>query len=76
MSHPVHSFTAYLPWGEFPREPGAFILFDNSECQEYTPAFDLLRQAGFHRTDFWGTGPVNPYEWCTSVFFRPEAGWA
>lgn len=50
-----------------------FILFDNSERQECAPAFDLLRQAGFRRTDFWGTGPVNPYEWCTSVFFCPEA---
>ena len=49
-----------------------FILFDNSDRQMYAPAYDLLREAGYRRIDFWGTGPVNPYEWCTSVFVHRE----
>lgn len=50
-----------------------FILFDNSDREQYEPAYRVLREAGFRRVDYWGTGPVNPYEWCTSVFFGPES---
>lgn len=53
----------------------SFILFANSERQEYAPAFDLLRQAGFYRADFRRTGSVDPHTWCTSVLFQSGAGW-
>lgn len=46
------------------------IIWDNSDRPEYQEGYDLLRSAGFKRLDFWGLGPINPYEWCTSVFYR------
>jgi hypothetical protein len=48
------------------------VVWDNSERDRYAPGFQLLREAGFTgRLDFWGMGPINIYEWCTSVFYRP-----
>lgn len=50
--------------------PRGFIIFDNSDRDVYRAGYEILCKAGFHRIDFWGTGPINPYEWCTSVFAR------
>jgi predicted O-methyltransferase YrrM len=47
-----------------------FIIFDNTDRDGYEDAFMLLKKNGYHRIDFWGTGPINPYEWCTSVFTK------
>jgi len=47
-----------------------FIVFDNSDRDFYQPAFDMLEYHGYRRIDFWGMGPINPYEWCTSVFYQ------
>lgn len=47
-----------------------FVLFDNSDRDEYQAGYRCLRDAGFRRIDFWGTGPINAYEWCTSIFTR------
>lgn len=46
------------------------IVFDNSDRWQYNAAFDILAEHGFARLDFYGTGPVNTYEWCTSIFCR------
>jgi hypothetical protein len=51
-----------------------FIVFDNSDRKQYNDAFRLLADAGFKRIDFYGTGPVNCFEWCTSIFAK-EFGW-
>jgi len=48
------------------------VIFDNSDRAEYKDAYDLLEGAGFRRIDFWGMGPINNYEWCTSVFYRRD----
>ena len=45
-----------------------FILFDNSDRIEYEKGYEILYNSRFKRIDFWGTGPVNSYEWCTSIF--------
>jgi hypothetical protein len=47
-----------------------FIVFDNSDREFYRPAYDMLADAGYRRIDFRGLGPINPYEWCTSVFYE------
>ena len=47
-----------------------FIVFDNSDREDYTKGYELLCAHGFRRIDYWGPGPLNPYEWCTSVFTR------
>jgi FkbM family methyltransferase len=54
---------------DFVSEQG-IIVFDNSDREEYSPAYRLLHEKGFSRIDFWGPGPINPYQWCTSVFFK------
>lgn len=51
--------------------PG-LIIFDNSDRDFYQAAYDILEYAGYRRIDFWGLGPVNPYQWCTSIFYKPE----
>lgn len=50
--------------------PEGIIIFDNSDREEYQPAYDYLKSQGFVRIDFWGLGPINRYEWCTSIFTR------
>ena len=47
-----------------------FIVFDNSDRSIYDAAYAMLENAGYRRVDFWGLGPINPYEWCTSVFYK------
>lgn len=51
-------------------DPYGLIVFDNSDRSCYEQAYSVLREEGFNRIDFWGLGPINPYEWCTSVFYR------
>jgi hypothetical protein len=49
-------------------KPGGAIIFDNSDRRDYGRGFEILREQGFSRIDFWGPGPINPYGWCTSLF--------
>ena len=51
-------------------KPSGFIVFDNAERRLYNEAYAFLAKAGFKRIDFYGTGPVNPYEWCTSLYAK------
>ena len=51
-------------------ERDGFIVFDNSDRSIYDAAYEMLDNAGYRRVDFWGLGPINPYEWCTSVFYK------
>lgn len=51
-------------------KPGGVIVFDNSDRWQYNSAFRLLNAAGFRRIDYYGPGPVNPQEWCTSFFVK------
>ena len=48
-----------------------FIIFDNSDRDEYAAAYQLFDEAGYRRIDFTGLGPINPYGWSTSVFYQP-----
>ena len=38
----------------------------------YQEGYEFLLTNGFKRLDFWGMGPINPYSWCTSIFYRKE----
>ena len=51
-------------------KPDGIIVFDNSDRWQYNSAFRILNAAGFRRIDYYGPGPVNPQEWCTSLFVR------
>ena len=50
--------------------PNGMIIFDNSDRNSYLLAYQLLHEAGYARIDYWGCGPINPYEWCTSIFTK------
>lgn len=50
--------------------PGGLVVFDNADRDEYAKGYEVLEASGFARIDFWGLGPINPYEWCTSIFVR------
>ena len=50
--------------------PNGVIVWDNSERPEYAEGLDFLAAAGFRRIDFWGMGPINTYEWSTSILYR------
>ena len=67
-------FTAWLA----PRHLKAdgFIVFDNADRWQYNYAYQFLRDGGFYRLDFYGPGPVNRIEWCTSIFTRNLAAFA
>jgi hypothetical protein len=47
------------------------IVWDNSDRDKYNEGYDILKQNGFGRIDFWGIGPLNVREWSTAVFYRP-----
>jgi hypothetical protein len=47
-----------------------YIILDNSDRHHYNSVQEWLLKQGFGRIDFWGTGPLNNWEWCTSVFSR------
>lgn len=49
------------------------VVFDNADRDEYARGYEVLEGSGFARIDFWGLGPINPYEWCTSIFVRDLA---
>jgi SAM-dependent methyltransferase len=51
-------------------KPSGIIVFDNSDRWQYAPGFEALREMRFGRIDFFGTGPINSYEWCTSLFLK------
>jgi hypothetical protein len=60
--------TAWLA-AQYVKQDG-IIVFDNSDRWQYNVAYRLLNQAGFRRIDYYGPGPVNRQEWCTSLFVR------
>lgn len=48
------------------------VIWDNSDREKYQEGYDFLLRNGFRRIDFWGLGPINSYQWCTSVFYRKD----
>lgn len=55
---------ALKKWGVF--------IWDNSDRSTYEEGYQFLRDQGFKRLDFEGLGPINDYQWSTSVFYRDE----
>ena len=49
---------------------GGMIVFDNTDRDHYADAYRHLLDQGFARIDYWGPGPINAYEWCTSIFTK------
>jgi SAM-dependent methyltransferase len=54
-------------------KPGGIIVFDNTDRWQYNAAYQMLSDAEFRRIDYYGPGPVNRLEWCTSLFVRDLA---
>jgi len=53
-------------------KPDGVILWDNSDRDEYRLGYELLERNGFRRLDFAGMGPLNAYQWTTSIFYRGQ----
>lgn len=51
-------------------KPTGIIVFDNADRWQYNGAYRMLNAAGFRRIDYYGPGPVNRLEWCTSLFVK------
>jgi len=51
-------------------QDNGFILLDNSDRTIEKECGKVLRQNGFLQVDFSGFGPINPYCWSTSIFFK------
>jgi hypothetical protein len=51
-------------------KPDGIIVFDNTDRWQYNGAYRMLAAAGFRRIDYYGPGPINRQEWCTSLFVR------
>lgn len=47
---------------------GGIIILDNSEI--HLDACKALVKKGFTQIDFIGIGPINSYEWASSIFFK------
>lgn len=47
-----------------------FLIFDNTDRNEYEASVESLQNCGYKRIDFWGLIPGYLYKNCTSVFFR------
>jgi hypothetical protein len=54
-------------------KPNGIVVFDNSDRWQYSIGLEALRDLAFGRIDFFGAGPSNTYEWCTSIFARSMA---
>ncbi len=48
------------------------ILFDNTDRSDYQESYDLLKNQGFKRIDFWGLSPIVPILNCTTLFYRKD----
>lgn len=49
---------------------GGFIILDNSDWYPETSKF--IRESGLIQIDFKGMGPINYYNWTTSIFLHRE----
>jgi len=48
------------------------LVFDNSERPKYQEAFAFLENQGYKKLDFVGMGPINCYEWATSIIYKNQ----
>jgi hypothetical protein len=64
----ARTLTAWLAAQYIKRD--GIIVFDNSDRWQYNSAYRILNEAGLRRIDYYGPGPVNRQEWCTSLFVR------
>lgn len=48
--------------------PRTLIIVDNSDRHEYAAGSEELRRLGWKQASFTGLGPLNPYQWSTSIW--------
>jgi hypothetical protein len=46
----------------------ALVILDNSDRSDYSMGKRSLELSGWDPTEFSGLGPINPYQWSTTVF--------
>lgn len=50
--------------------PDGFVIFDNSDTNEFDQSMEYLNEQNFFRIDFFGLIPSYLYKNCTSIFFH------
>lgn len=61
---------ACLRLAPFHLKPDGIVILDNADRPEYHDSMQYLRDQGFQHVDFIGMGPINTYDWTTSIFYR------
>lgn len=51
---------------------GGVLILDDSEREEYAPAFSFMKENGFKKIDFTGMAPGVLFKKCTTVFYKQE----
>ena len=51
-------------------KPDVVIVLDNSDMECFAPGINTLKSSGFVEFPFSGPGPLNPYNWQTSIFIK------
>jgi hypothetical protein len=54
-------------------KPDIVIVLDNSDMECFLPGIKTLKSLGFVEFPFLGPGPLNPYNWQTSIFIKTLA---
>jgi hypothetical protein len=53
-------------------KPGGVVIWDNADWTDmFAVGLACLDAKGFRQLDFRGLGPLNGFEWTTSIFYRP-----
>ena len=52
--------------------PGAVLVLDDAERDEYARSVAQLKDAGFRAVEFWGLAPGIAAAKCTTIFYRPD----
>lgn len=66
-----------VEWIRDSLEEGGWIIWDNSDREQYSEALAQLHQEGFGELKFFGLGPINAYATQTSILSRriPQRDW-
>lgn len=59
-------------YGSSKIKKNGFIIFDNTDNQDYDDGVKFLYERGFKRIDFYGLVPSYTYKNCTSLFFTND----
>jgi hypothetical protein len=51
---------------------GALVIIDNTDAAHNQLGLEFMESSQFLRIPFWGIGPINTWEWETSIYFKAK----